>query len=134
MDIKSHKDLRVYQAAFESAMKIFALTRSWPDEERFSMTSQILRSSRSVCANIGEAWVRRPYPRHFSSKLRDASGEAAETIVWLELASRHNYLSPEQLTPLLESYDFIHAGLIKMANQPRKWCLGQTSKPNGRNG
>ena len=72
MDIKSHKDLRVYQVAIDSAMRIHALTRSWPDEERYSMTSQILRSSRSICANIGEAWIRRPYPRHFSSKLRDA--------------------------------------------------------------
>ncbi|MCB0719166.1 MAG: four helix bundle protein [Bacteroidetes bacterium] len=123
MDIKSHKDLRVYQVAIDSAMRIHALTRSWPDEERYSMTSQILRSSRSICANIGEAWIRRPYPRHFSSKLRDAGGEAAETIVWLELASLHGYIGTDDLSRLMEAYQFVHGGLIKMSNQPKKWCF-----------
>ena len=122
MDIKSHEDLRVYQVAVESAMKIFDLTRSWPHEEKYSMTAQILRSSRSICANIGEAWIRRYYPKHFVSKLRDATGEAAETTVWLELASRHNYIDQADLDKLRESYSFIHNGLIKMANQPEKWC------------
>jgi four helix bundle protein len=78
--IKSYRELRVYQAALEAAMIIFELTKRFPPEEKYSMTDQIRRSSRSVCANIGEAWRKRRYPAHFVSKLSDSEGEAEETV------------------------------------------------------
>jgi len=86
--IRSYKDLRVYKAAIDAAMRIFEITRRFPLEERFSMTDQMRRASRSVCSNIGEAWRKRRYPAHFVSKLSDSEGEASETQVWLELAVR----------------------------------------------
>ena len=79
--IKDYRELRVYQLAFESAMQIFELTRAFPREETYSLTDQIRRSSRSVCANIVEAWRKRRYPASFISKLSDADTEAAETLV-----------------------------------------------------
>jgi four helix bundle protein len=90
-NIRSYKELRVYQAAMEAAMRIFELTRSFPVEEKYSMVDQMRRSSRSVCANI--AWRKRRYPAHFVSKLSDSEGEAEETRVWLEFARRCRYMS-----------------------------------------
>src|SRR5499433_4377437 len=84
--IRSYKQLRVYQAAIDAAMRIFELTKRFPIEERFSMVDQMRRSSRSVCSNIGEAWRKRRYPAHFKSKLSDSEGKAEETRVWIELA------------------------------------------------
>ena len=81
MTIKDFRELRVYQKAFESAMEIFALSKKWPAEERYSLTDQIRRSSRSVCANIAEAWRKRRYPASFVSKMSDADTEAGETVV-----------------------------------------------------
>lgn len=86
--IKSHRELRVYQMAMDVAMRVFELTKGFPAEERFSMVDQVRRSSRSVCANIAEAWRRRRYEAHFVSKLNDAECEAEETRVWLEFARR----------------------------------------------
>ena len=83
-NIRSYKELRVYQAAIEAAMRIFEVTKRFPAEERFSMVDQIRRSSRSVCTNIAEAWRKRRYPAHFASKLSDSEGEAEETRVWLK--------------------------------------------------
>lgn len=77
--IQSYKELRVYQAAMQAAMRIFELTRGFPIEERYSLTDQIRKASRSVCANIGEAWRKRRYRAHFISKLSDSEGEAEET-------------------------------------------------------
>ena len=77
-DIRSYKELRVYQAAMDAAMRIFELSRRFPLEERYSLTDQIRRCSRSVCSNIGEAWRKRRYPAHFVSKLSDSEGEAEE--------------------------------------------------------
>ncbi|UCH11499.1 MAG: four helix bundle protein, partial [Fidelibacterota bacterium] len=83
---KDFKELDVYQNAFESSMEIFELTKNFPIEERYALVDQIRRSSRSVCANIAEAWYKRRYPASFVSKLSDADAEAAETIVWLDYA------------------------------------------------
>jgi four helix bundle protein len=74
-NIRSYRELRVYQAAIDAAMRIFELTKTFPIEERFSMVDQMRRSSRSVCSNIGEAWRKRRYPAHFASKLSDSEGE-----------------------------------------------------------
>ena len=91
--IENYTDLRVYKLAFESAIHIFEISRKWPAEEKYSLTDQIRRSSRSVCANIAEAWRKRRYPAHFVSKLSDSDSEAAETEVWLDFALRLVYLS-----------------------------------------
>ena len=77
--VKSHTDLRVYQAAFETAMRIFELSKGFPVEERYALTDQIRRSSRSVCANLAEAWRKRRYRAAFVAKLSDCEAEAAET-------------------------------------------------------
>jgi four helix bundle protein len=99
-NIRSYKELRVYQAAIDAAMRIFEITKRFPSEERYSMTDQMRRASRSVCSNIGEAWRKRRYPAHFASKLSDSEGEAEETRVWLELALRCEYISEEEATEL----------------------------------
>ena len=78
--VSRFEELRVYERAFELASQIFELSASWPKEERYALTDQVRRSSRSVCANIAEAWCKRRYPKHFVSKLSDAHGEAAETV------------------------------------------------------
>jgi four helix bundle protein len=90
--IKSHRDLKVFQMAFETAMQIFELSKKFPADEKYSLTDQIRRSSRSVCANLAEAWRKRRYEGAFINKLSDAEAEAAETQVWLEFAVKCNYL------------------------------------------
>ena len=89
--IKRHQDLDLYKKAFEAAMEIFELSKKFPREETYSLTDQIRRSSRSVCANIAEAWRKRRYEAAFVSKLCDSEGEAAETQTWLEFAVRCEY-------------------------------------------
>ena len=96
MQINSAKDLRVYQKAYVLAMKIFRLSRDWPPKEKYSLTDQIRRSSRSVCANLREAWAKRRYEAHFISKLTDADGENSETDTWLDFAKDCGYLSEEE--------------------------------------
>ena len=86
--IRSFRDLNVYQNALDAAMEIYEISKSFPPEERFSLTDQFRRSSRSVCANIGEGWRKRRYQAAFISKLNDSEGEAAETQVWLDIALR----------------------------------------------
>ncbi len=119
---KSFNDLNVYKLAFESAMKIFELAKSWPREERYSATDQIRRSSRSVCANIAEAWRKRRYPAHFVSKLSDSDAEAAETEVWLDFGYRCGYLKKDEHETLLDDYDHIQRMLTKIMSEPNKWC------------
>ncbi len=93
---KSAKELRVYQQAYELAMEIYRLSKAWPKEETYSLTDQIRRSSRSVCANLKEAWAKRRYEAHFISKLTDADAENGETETWLDFAFDCQYLSKEQ--------------------------------------
>src|SRR5512136_2593692 len=112
--IRKHNDLEVYQKAFDAAMKIFELSRSFPKEETYSLTDQIRRSSRSVCSNIAEAWRKRRYEAAFVSKLSDAEAEAAETQTWLAFAIRCGYLSNEQAQTLRQTYDHIIGKLVKM--------------------
>lgn len=118
---KSHRDLRVYPLAFESAAKIHELTKSFPAEEKYSLTDQIRRSSRSVCANIAEAWRRRRYPKHFVSKLTDSDTEATETIVWLDFALHFKYITPALHKELEDHYDHINSQLTIMMAEPNKW-------------
>jgi len=121
--IRSYKDLRVYQAAIEAAMRIFEITKNFPDEERYSMVGQMRRSSRSVCSNIGEAWRKRRYPAHFRSKLSDSEGEAEETRVWIELALRCGYISKAEADDLDGTYDGILGQLVRMIERPEQWAI-----------
>jgi four helix bundle protein len=121
--IRSYRELRVYQAAIDAAMRIFELTKRFPPEEKYSMTDQLRRSSRSVCTNIAEAWRKRRYAAHFVSKLSDSEGEAEETRVWLELAYRCRYLNQAEADDLDGCYDKILGQLVTMINNPDKWKI-----------
>ncbi len=115
-------ELEVYIISFEAAMLIFHLSKKWPIDERYSLTDQNRRSSRSVCGNIAEAWRKRRYLAHFISKLSDSDAEAAETIVWLEFACECGYLNKTEYEELLDKYDHICRMLTKMMKRANKWC------------
>ena len=121
--ITSHKDLRVYQGAMEAAMDIYEVTKTFPLEEKYSMVDQIRRSSRSVCANIAEAWRKRRYKAAFVAKLSDAEAEACETQVWLEFATRCSYVETEFADRLEKKYDHIIGQLVLMISEPEKWAI-----------
>jgi four helix bundle protein len=122
-NIRGYRELRVYQSAMDGAMEIFELTKRFPSEEKYSMVDQMRRSSRSVCANIAEAWRKRRYPAHFVSKLSDAEGEAEETRVWIEFARRCNYLQIAHAETLDETYDRILSQLVSMISHPEQWTI-----------
>jgi len=121
--IRSHTDLEVYQKAMDAAMQVFALSGSFPAEERYAMRDQIRRSSRSVCANLAEAWRKRRYEAAFISKLSDAEAEAAETQTWIEFATRCGYLDRTAAARFYKTYDRIIATLVGMANHPDTWVI-----------
>ena len=121
MKIKSHRELDVYNMAFDAAMKIFEMSKTFPMEEKYSLTDQIRRSSRSVCSNIAEAYRKRRYEKSFISKLNDAEGEATEMQVWLEFSLRCKYINKEFVDNLYIDYDNIIGKLVVMINQPEKW-------------
>ena len=121
--IKSHKDLKVYQLAYEAALEIHELTKTFPPEEKYSLTDQIRRSSRSVCSNLAEAWRKRRYQKHFISKLSDSEGEAGETQVWLDMAESFKYIDNKTHNDLYDKYEHILAMMINMSNQPDKWSF-----------
>lgn len=123
MTIKDYHELRVYQAAFKSAVDIYNLSKKFPAEEKYSLTDQMRRSSRSVCANIAEAWRKRRFANHFVSKLSDADAEAAETIVWLDFSSEFGYIAKEDCAKLVEIYDHICGQLAVMMSKPQEWTL-----------
>ena len=127
--IGSYKELRVYQAALAAAMRIFEATRHFPPEERYSLTDQIRKSSRSVCANIGKAWRKRRYAAHFMSKLSDSEAEAEETRVWLDISLRCGYLSESEAAALDLEYDRIIAQLVRMLDRPNDWTIRKNPKP-----
>lgn len=122
--IKTHEDLIIYQKAFDAAMTIFELSKQFPSEEKYSLTDQIRRSSRSVCANFAEAWRKRRYQASFVSKLNDCEAESAETQVWLKFAVKCNYISPEKGRELYSIYNQILSGLVKMIKSPENWLIG----------
>ena len=121
--LRHHRDLEVYEMAFEVAMYIFEVTKSFPPEEKYSLTDQVRRSSRAVCANIAEAWRRRRYEGSFLLRLNDAEAEAAETQTWLEFANKCQYLTPEQTHDLSQRYDNIIGKLVVMTRNPKPWLL-----------
>ena len=115
------RDLLAYKKAFELAMTIFELTKSFPKEEMYSLTDQIRRSSRSVNANLAEAYRRRKYPNHFISKLSDADTENAETQTWLDFALACNYISQEKYRQLFDKSEEIAKLLTYMMSNPEKF-------------
>jgi four helix bundle protein len=122
-NIRSHRDLKVWQKSMDAAMAVFDVTKAFPTEERFSLTDQVRRSSRSTPAQISEAWRKRRYTSAFVSKLNDAEGEAAETQTHVEIARRCRYVSDNKAAELDGIYEEILSMLATMANHPEKWCL-----------
>jgi four helix bundle protein len=126
--IMNHRELEVYQRAFEAAMAIFRLTKSFPKDERYSLVDQIRRASRSVCANIAEGWRRRRYEAAFINKLSEAEGEAAETQVWLEFSVQCEYMSAEKGRELYRAYNAVIKTLVGMINYSNTWIISPSRK------
>jgi len=122
--IQTHRDLDAYRKAFDTAMTIFQLSKTFPKEETYSLTDQIRRSSRSVCANLAEAWRKRRYEAALVSKLSDAETEAAETQVWLEFAVKCGYMDSDAARPLYQAYDDSLRTIVGMINHPETWVIG----------
>ena len=129
--IQYHWEIDAYKLSVEAAMEIYELSKSFPDEEKYSITDQTplrgfrsnRKSSRSVSAQIAEGWRRRKYRAAFVNKMNEAEGEAAETQVWLEYSVKCEYMSREDGTRLHRKYDEILGKLINMGNHPQQWCL-----------
>lgn len=128
--INNYNELRVYQQAMDTAMEIFLLTKQFPQEEKYSLVDQIRRSSRSICANIAEAWRKRRYKPAFIAKLSDAETEAGETQVWLEIAFKCKYINADQQDQLTKTYEHIIAQLIRMIDDADKWIIRTERKKN----
>jgi len=123
--IRHFRDLDVYQNALATGLRVYDLSKKFPAEERYALTDQIRRSSRSVCAIIAEAWRKRHYEAAFVSKLSDAETEAAETQVHAEFAFHHGYLSRDEFLKVDDAYEKIIGQLVKMIEQPQKWLIRQ---------
>lgn len=119
----SFKDLIVYQKAYKLAMEIFEISKTFPKEEKYSLTDQIMRSSRSVTTCIGESWARRRYVKSFVNKLVDALGEENETEVWIDYSFDCKYIDKENHSILFSGYEEVRKMLISIINNPEKWCL-----------
>ena len=117
------RDLKVYQLAYQLAMEIFHESKSFPPEERYSLTDQIRRASRSVAANIAEGYRKKRYPKMFVSKMADADGEATETQVWLDFARDCGYLSPQLQAKLTAGYEEVGRMLGGMINDPERFSV-----------
>src|SRR5207245_225880 len=120
--IRHFRDLDVYQNGFETGLRVYKSSKKFPDDERYALTDQVRRSSRSVCANIAEAWRKRRYQAAFASKLSDAEAEAAETEVWLDFALRCGFLRASEHTTLRDNYDHICRQLSLMIGDAASWC------------
>jgi len=120
--IESFKDLIVYQKAYKLAMDIFEISKKFPKEEKYSLTDQIRRSSRSVTSCLAESWARRRYIKSFVNKLVDSLGEENETEVWLDYSFDCKYIEEETHKKLMDDYKEVRRMLISMINTPEKWC------------
>ena len=125
--IQFHWQLDAYRLSVEAAMRIFEATKTFPVEERYSLTDQIRRSSRSVSAQIAEGWRRRKYEAAFLIKLNEAEGEAAETQTWIEYAVKCAYLKRPDGEEFHRQYDHIIGKLVTMGNNPDPWLLHKTA-------
>jgi len=120
--IRSVRDLAVYRKAFDTAMEIFEISKTFPKEEMYSLTDQIRSSSRSVCSNLAEGWRKRKYKAVFINKLTDAEQEAGETQTWLEFALRCKYIDEETFRKLDDCYEHIFAMLANMEKKVDAFC------------
>jgi len=120
--IHSVRNLEVYKLAFATAMDIFNISKDFPKEERYSLTDQVRRSSRSVCTNLAEGWRKRKYKAVFINKLSDSAQEAAETQTWLEFALACKYIDKEVFNDLDEKYEHIFAMLFTMERKTGSFC------------
>ena len=125
---RSFRDLKVYQLARQYAGELYVASKGFPPEEKYSLTDQIRRSSRSVCSNIAEAWRKRRYVAAFVSKLSDADGEAGETRSWLDSAMDCGYISEQRHRYFDDAYDYICAQLYSMMENAEKWCASARQK------
>jgi four helix bundle protein len=121
-DYKGFRDLIVYQKSYKLAMQVFEITKTFPKEEKHSLVDQINKSSRSITANISEAWVKRKYPKSFVSKLLDSLAEESETEVWIDMSKDCKYIDAELHNSLLERYSEVAKMLNSMINSPDKFC------------
>ncbi len=122
-NIRSFRELKVWENAMDAAMRVFELTKEFPIEEKYSMTDQFRRASRSVASNISEGWRKRRYPAAFVSKLNDSEGEAAECQTWIEFGLRCSYLSDSESKDLDTRYENILAQLVTMIEHPENWTI-----------
>lgn len=120
--VKSFRDLEVYKLARKLAQEIFEISKTFPKEEKYSMTDQVRRSSRSVGAQIAESWAKRKYPKHFVSKLTDLDGEQQETQHWIETAQDCEYISNEKATYFLTEYASVGKMLNAMMEKSDMFC------------
>lgn len=121
--VRKHTELQVYQRSFAAAMSLFQISKKFPPEEKYSLTDQVRRSSRSVSANLAEGWRKRRYPAAFAAKLSECEGEAAETQTWLQFAVECGYLKSLEARPLYQEYDEIIAMLVTMNQNAESWKL-----------
>ena len=121
MAAKSYTDLDVYKLAFRTAIEIHEASARWPPEERYSLTDQVRRSSRSTCANLAEAWGKRRYPAHFVSKLTDSYAECLETSTWLDFAQTLGYIDVKRHENLMADLRRVAGMLHTMAKHPNNW-------------
>jgi four helix bundle protein len=119
---KRVQDLEVYGLAFKTAMKIFEITKEFPNDDKYSLTDQVRRSSRSVCANLAEGWRKRRYKAVFVNKLLDAAQEAAESQVRLEFAKECDYIGAAEFQDLYERYEHTFAMLNNMEKKAEAFC------------
>ncbi len=119
--VRKHTELQVYQRSFAAAMSLFQLSKKFPPGEKYSLTDQVRRSSRSVSANLAEGWRKRRYPAAFAAKLSDCEGEAAETQTWLQFAVECGYLKSPEARLLYQEYDEIIAMLVTMNQNAEAW-------------
>jgi four helix bundle protein len=117
----TYQELDSYKLSYELALRIFFVTKKFPREEIFGMTSQINRSARSVCVNIVEAYRKKRYPKHFVSKLSDADGECSETIIWLNMSKDMKFISEEEFSELHEGFLRVGQMIGKMMQHPEKF-------------
>jgi four helix bundle protein len=119
----THHDLKVYQGAAALRKQIFILSLKFPKDERYELTQQIRRSSRSICSSIGEAWRKRRYKAYWISKLSDAEQEAAEVQIWIETAVECGYVGSAEGDALIEGYERVIKQLTLMAIHADKWII-----------
>jgi len=121
--IVKHTELDVYKLAFDAAMQIYELSKTFPPEEKYSLTNQIRRSSRSVCANLAEAWRKRRYEAAFINKLSDSEAEAAETQTWIQFGVKCSYFSRDDGRATYKQYDLIIGKLVHMTHHSDQWII-----------